>query len=198
MRLRVATTRILQRICSDDGRQNPTERFRRAPARGWLSQRQSGSDHADAALAAARRSYMTRTHTGSLQSPGCLLFPRHTNAGMAGRIGAWPCCWPSEIHEMGAGWVPLSGARVLSDPAAMGPGGNLPGPPRDRDGVSELCVVNPVHGDFQEGASFVITHACDYCACFAGKQAGKASKGAVLWGFDFASPRRSTTRWATA
>lgn len=33
-----------------------------------------------------------------------------------------------------------------------------------RDGVSELCVINPVHGGFVEGTSFVITHVYDYCA----------------------------------
>lgn len=32
-----------------------------------------------------------------------------------------------------------------------------------KDGLGELCVVNPVHGGFQEGATFVITNAYDYC-----------------------------------
>lgn len=31
-------------------------------------------------------------------------------------------------------------------------------------GSSEFCTVNPEHGGFQEGDTFVITHAYDYCA----------------------------------
>ncbi|MGH8037540.1 MAG: hypothetical protein ACREPD_07340 [Stenotrophomonas sp.] len=33
-----------------------------------------------------------------------------------------------------------------------------------KDGFSELCVGNPVHGGFQEGDTYVFTNAYDYCA----------------------------------
>lgn len=33
-----------------------------------------------------------------------------------------------------------------------------------KDGSSEFGAVNPEHGGFREGDTFVITHAYDYCA----------------------------------
>jgi len=33
-----------------------------------------------------------------------------------------------------------------------------------KDGFSEFCAVNPEHGGFQEGDTFVITNSYDYCA----------------------------------
>lgn len=33
-----------------------------------------------------------------------------------------------------------------------------------KDGLSEFCAVNPEHGWFEEGDTFVITNSYDYCA----------------------------------
>jgi hypothetical protein len=66
--------------------------------------------------------------------------------------------------KLGSGDFRYSKRAYFKTIEKWSPDANYLGLFQDRNGSTEFCVVNPEHGGYQEGNTFVITSPYDYCA----------------------------------